>query len=121
MASPDERRTHDFKEVTTWDTKRYPICPPFHGAKGLRFEQFERDFIAGIADKGDEDCALEDTLYGLDPGGDDPAAPPAGGQNMQRRRAKRLRDAFGHLYRHVENPDLRMMASTPLRRGGVFA
>ena len=104
----------------SWDVKRYPKAPPFDGAKGVAFDNWERDLVAGIADLGDEDSPLEDTMYGVDAGGDDPAAPPAGSQAVQRRRAKRLRDLYGILYRHVENDDLRLMASALRRDGRQF-
>lgn len=104
----------------SWDIKRYNKAPPYEGTKGVAFENWERHLVAGIADLGDDDAALEDTLYGLDPGGDDAAAPPAGGPAANRRRLKRLRELYGILYRHVENEDLRLMASALHRDGRQF-
>ena len=104
-----------------WDTRRYPLCPPFFGAKGRGFELFEERFTAGLASEGDEYASLEDTLYGIDPGGDAANAPPLGGAAAHvRARLKRRRDLFRHLYRHVENADLRQMASALGKDGREF-
>ena len=103
--------------VVAWDVKRYPKAPPYDGRRGEAFADWERHLVAGIASDGDADCALEDTLYGNDPGGDAPGAPPAGGAAMHARRVKRLRELYGILYRHVENADLRLMAAGLNRDG----
>ena len=68
MATPmSQTNSHSI----SWDIKRYNKAPPYEGTKGVAFENWERHLVAGIADLGDDDAALEDTLYGLDPGGDD--------------------------------------------------
>ena len=48
----------DEPAVVQWDTKRFPLCPPFHGGKGRAFELFERDFKAAIAEECDQDAKL---------------------------------------------------------------
>jgi hypothetical protein len=50
---------------TDWDAKKYPACAPYHGKRGTRFEQFVRDFGASMAEKGDEDASLYDTMLGM--------------------------------------------------------
>ena len=107
-------------QLVKWDLKRHPKAPPYDGAKGVAFENWERDLVAGIAELGDEECSLEESMYGVDPGGDDPSAPPVGGPVSRRRRGKRLRDLYGILYRHVENEDLRLMAGSLNRDGRQF-
>ena len=79
-----------------WNTRQYPYprAPPFYGGKGKEFLEFERNILAGLAECSDEDSSLDLTLKGLDPGGDDPAAPPAGNAATQRRHAKRTRDLY---------------------------
>ena len=103
-----------------WNTRRYPVAPPYHGEKGWKFLTFEQDLIAGIAREGDDHYSLEETMYGMDAGGDAPGAPVANGVAQQRGHTRRCRDLYGILYRHVENSDLRLMASTLGRDGRLF-
>ena len=79
-------QSSDSQSRVAWDYKRYPKAPPYDGRRGAPFLQWERDLVAGIADLGDDECSLEDTMYGVDPGGDAPGAPVANAA-AQRRRA----------------------------------
>ena len=106
---------------TDWDAKKYPACAPYHGKRGTRFEQFVRDFGASMAEKGDEDASLYDTMLGIDPGGDDPAAPAAGNAAAVRRRVRRLAQLYSHIYRHVPEPRLREMMDAAARNDGRAA
>ena len=93
-----------------WDARKYPMSRPYWGKRGVDFENFVRDFGAALAGKGDDDASLEETMYGLDPGGNTAAAPPAiAGMAAARRRTKRLRELYSILYRHVPEPRLREM------------
>ena len=121
MASPmqSELTIDPSGRTVAWDTRRYPKCAPYYGEKGLAFEVFERNLVAGITDISDEESSLDETLYGRDPGGDDPAA-AAGGAAMQGRHTKRLRDLYAIIYQHVENEELRLMAAAINRNGREF-
>ena len=102
-----------------WDARKYPKCKPYFGKRGVEFEKFVRDFGAAIAGDGDDDASLEDTMLGMDPGGDAAGAPVAiGGAAAARRRAKRLRDLYAALYRHVPEPRLREMMHATARNDG---
>ena len=93
-----------------WDARKYPMSRPYWGKRGVDFENFVRDFGAALAGKGDDDASLEETMFGLDPGGNAAAAPPAiAGMAAARRRTKRLRELYSILYRHVPEPRLREM------------
>lgn len=82
------------------------MCPPFYGERGQEFLLFERDFIAGISDFGDEYALLTETLFGTD--GPEPVNPA-----MERRAwNKRRRDLYGKLYKHVENERIREQFAT---------
>ena len=50
--------------VVEWNTRRFPLCPPFYGHKGVFFDRFEQDFKAAIADEGDQDAPLTAVLMG---------------------------------------------------------
>ena len=102
-----------------WDARKYPKCKPYFGKRGVEFEKFVRDFGAAIAGDGDDDASLEDTMLGMDPGGDAPGAPAAiAGAAPARRRAKRLRDLYAALYRHIPEPRLREMMHATARNDG---
>jgi len=94
----------DADDAGDWDARKYPKSRPFWGKRGVAFEQFVRDFSAAMAAEGDDDASLEDTMLGVDPGGDDPSAPAGAGAAQVRRRNKRLRELYAHLYRHVTAP-----------------
>ena len=34
---------------SNWDARKYPLCPPFDGEKGLLFKQFKDEFLTAIA------------------------------------------------------------------------
>ena len=89
-----------------YDQRRYPICPPFYGERGQEFLLFERDFLAGISDIGDEFALLIETLKGTD------ALPPNPGAGERRMHQKRRRDLYGKLYKHVENERIREQFAT---------
>ena len=95
-------------ESGDWDARKYPKARPSFGRKGIAFETFVRNFGASMAMEMDDDSDLEETMLGTDVGGDvylagGGAAPGAAGT---RRRIKRLKLLYGHIYRHV--PDLRL-------------
>ena len=74
-----------------------------------------------MAAEGDTEASLEDTMFGTDPGGDAAGAPAAGGAASQQRRAKRLRDLYSHIYRHVPEPRLREILYANARNDGRAA
>ena len=40
----------DFQSVqTNYDARKYPICCPHDGSRGLSFHRFANDFLSGIA------------------------------------------------------------------------
>ena len=105
-----------------WDARKYPKCKPFFGKRGVDFDNFVRDFGAALAGEGDDDASLEETMLGMDPGGDAAGAPAAlGGAAAARRRAKRGRDLYSLIYRHVPEPRLREMMHATARNDGRAA
>ena len=102
---------------TNYDARKYTICAPWYGERHPKFRLWQQAYIAGVADEGDDDAGLDQTLRGTDPGGPLwPAAlaaaaagnpPPAHGAAAQSRRNKRLRKAYKLLYKHVENEEIR--------------
>ena len=57
-----------------WDARKYPMCPPYYGQRGIAWDCFVRDFGAAAAGKGDDDNSMEETMLGEDIGGDAPGA-----------------------------------------------
>lgn len=104
--------------VSNYDARKYPLCAPHDGTKGLAFNTFQNDFLTAIAtiDLKDpnENWDLAECLVGVDEGGDVPppgaiAPIPPGGQAAQRRRAKRLKLSYAHLYKHIADESLQRM------------
>lgn len=89
-----------------WDARKYPMCPPYSGKRGVAWDSFVRDFGAAAAGKGDDENSMEETMLGEDVGGDAPGALPGGGVAQVRRRAKRLRELYAQLYKHIPDPRL---------------
>ena len=104
-----------------WDARKYPKCRPYFGKRGLAFESFVRDLSAALAEEGDEDSSLEETMFGTDTGGDAAGAPAGGTAAQQRRRTARLRKLYAILYRHVPEPRLREMLYANARNDGRAA
>ena len=108
------------EDANDWDARKYPKCKPFLGKKGVQFDKFVQDFGASMAMDGDDDNDLEETMLGNDIGGDNYAgAAPNGPQT--RRRNRRLKLLFGHLYRHVTDLRLREMMHAQARNDGRAA
>ena len=92
----------------------------------MLFRTWQRAFIAGIADEGDDDASLDETLRGVDNGGlvTAAAAVAAGGAapvlnaGAQRRRNTRLRKGYKLLFKHVENESIRSRFETEARNNG---
>ena len=106
---------------SNYDTRKYPVCPPFDGSKGLKFMRWSDRFLSAIATVDTKDpnemFDLSDCLVGIDEGGD--IAPPGnnlpiplGGAAAQRRRTKRLKLSYAHVYRHIDNESLRRMLAS---------
>ena len=110
----------DDEDIHDWDARKYPKCRPFMGRKGTQFENFERDFGAAMAMDQDDDNDLEETMLGIDVGGDN-SNTPATTLPQRRRRAKRLKNLYGHLYRHVADLRLREMMHAAARNDGRAA
>lgn len=103
---------------SNYDARKYPLCAPFDGVKGRAFNDFQDNFLTAIATVDLKDTNethdLAETLMGTDEGGDVPppgmAAPiPMGGAAAQRRRLKRLKLSYAHLYQHISDESLRRM------------
>ena len=104
---------------TNYDGRKYPICAPHDGTKGLKFRRFADDFITGIAaiDLKDtnEIYDLGENLLGIDEGGSNP--PPGGmlpipaptSATGQRRRARRNKLSYTYLYQHITDLSIRKM------------
>ena len=64
--------------IANYDARKYPICAPHDGTKGLSFRRFANDFITSIATIDLKDNAeiydLSETLLGTHEGGQ--TAPP---------------------------------------------
>ena len=76
LFSTDSQR---FKDLTAnYDSRKFPLCAPHDGTKGLAFQRFANDFLIAIAaiDLKDpnETYDLSETLVGIDEGGS--VAPP---------------------------------------------
>ena len=68
-----------YKEaIASYDARKYPICAPHDGSKGLSFRRFADDFLTNIASYDlkdlNETFDLAETLIGTDEGGS--TAPP---------------------------------------------
>ena len=71
LFSTDSQR---FKDLTAnYDSRKFPLCAPHDGTKGLAFQRFANDFLIAIAaiDLKDpnETYDLSETLVGIDEGG----------------------------------------------------
>lgn len=90
----------------SYDTRRFPLCAPFDGARGEDFLSFERDFKVAIADDVDEYSSLLECLLGTEP-------PIGNGASAAERRAasKRSRSLFGKLFKHITNEGLQKRLS----------
>ena len=104
-----------------WDARKYPMCPPYFGKRGVAWDCFVRDFGAAAAGKGDDENSMEETMLGEDVGGDAAGALPGGGVAQVRRRAKRLRELYAQLYKHIPDPRLREMMHATARNDGRAA
>ena len=116
----DSNNSTRYKDaLANYDARKYHICAPHDGTKGLSFRRFANDFLTNIAtfDLKDpnEIYDLSETLLGLDEGGS--ATPPGanapialpGTQAAARRRARRLKYAYVFLYQHNTDLSLRKM------------
>ena len=117
--------------TTNYDTRRYPLCCPHDGTKGLAFRRFADDFLTALAtiDLKDPnevyDCA--EAMLGIDEGG--PNTPPGGagpiplpgGAVAQRRRVKRLKIGYVHLYKHLTDRSLQQMIADEANNDGYEA
>ena len=54
---------------TNYDARKYTICAPWYGERHPKFRLWQQAYIAGVADEGDDDAGLDQTLRGTDPGG----------------------------------------------------
>ena len=54
---------------SNYDARKYTVCAPNYGERHPRFRLWQQAFLAGIADEGDDDAGLDQTLKGTDPGG----------------------------------------------------
>lgn len=114
-----------------YDSRKYPLCAPHDGSRGLSFFTFADSFLTAIAtvDLRDinEPYDLSDTLIGVDDSGE--VAPPGAAapiplpttQAAMRRRTKRLKWAFVHLYRHITDDALRRMITNEAHNDGRAA
>ena len=129
LFSTDSQR---FKDLTAnYDSRKFPLCAPHDGTKGLAFQRFANDFLIAIAaiDLKDpnETYDLSETLVGIDEGGS--VAPPGQAapipmgtsQTAARRRTKRLKLAFAHLYQHITDLTLRKMLVDEAHNDGETA
>ena len=113
-------------EVDDHDSRKYNKCRPYSGKKGISFEIWARDFQAAMAgeyiDSNDMNN-LEETMLGTDIGGDVYLAGGGAGANQveTRRRNKRLRVLYSHIYRHVNEPRLREMIASQANNDGRAA
>ena len=58
------------QQADGYDSRKFECCPPYHGEKGEVWEAFVRNFGAAMATSEVVEESLEDTLYGVDTGGD---------------------------------------------------
>ena len=114
-------------EIDDHDSRKYNKCRPYNGKKGTAFEIFARDFGAAMAGEyldSNDMSSLEETMLGTDIGGDVYMAAggnPAPTQVETRRRNKRLRMLYSHIYRHVTEPRLREMIASQANNDGRTA
>ena len=110
----------DFQSVqANYDARKYPICCPHDGSRGLSFHRFANDFLSGIAtvDLKDpnEPYDLSEHLIGIDEGGD--VAPPGEADPIpsgntpagRKRRKRRTKLAYSYVYQHITDERLRKM------------
>jgi hypothetical protein len=132
LYNPNGNQQNAFTVATAnYDTRRYPLCCPHDGTKGLAFRRFADDFLTALAtvDLKDAneiyDCA--ESMLGIDEGG--PETPPnaaapipmAGGIAAQRRRTRRLKVAYIHLYKHLTDRSLQQMLADEAHNDGYEA
>ena len=117
--------------LANYDARKYPICAPHDGTKGLSFRRFSTDFLTSIATidlkDANEIYDLSEALLGTDEGGQ--AIPPGlagpipmGGTAVaQRRFNKRKKLAYVHLYSHITDESLRKMLADEAFNDGEHA
>ena len=68
--------------LANYDARKYPICAPHDGTKGLSFRRFAMDFLTGVATIDLKDLNeiydLSEALLGTDEGGQATAPGQAG-------------------------------------------
>ena len=97
----------------TWDARKFPMCPPHDGTKGIKFRPWTNRFLAALSTVNFSTDPLEtfdlvETILGIDEGG--AAIPPGhvapiplpGGAAAARRRATRLKKAYAYIYQYVD-------------------
>ncbi|NCG06245.1 MAG: hypothetical protein GWP37_04670 [Gammaproteobacteria bacterium] len=121
--------------ATEYDPRKYTLCGPHNGEKGLAFKTFADNFLTNIALAQIKDTAefydLAETIAGVDeggpnipPGAANPIAMPAAGAALAsatRRRTKRLKLAYVYIYQHVTNEPLRRMLIAEAYNNGYLA
>ena len=115
-----------------YDARKYAICAPHDGSKGIKFYIFADKFLNGCAiyDLRDpnQDYDLCETILGTDdngnytpPGANAPIALPGPGTAAGKRRAKRVKLAYALIYIHIENAEIKKMLSNEVYNDGVGA
>ena len=71
------------EDINDYDARKYPMCKPYAGVRGVQWETFIRNFSAALvaigSGVGDDPNDLLETMLGTDPGGDVYLLPDADG------------------------------------------
>jgi hypothetical protein len=117
---PTHALAADFQAVqANYDARKYPICAPHDGSRGLTFHRFANDFLSGIATidikDPNEPYDLSEHLIGIDengdvaPPGDPDPIPPDNTPAGRKRRKRRTKLAYSYVYQHITDERLRKM------------
>lgn len=120
--------------ATEYDARKYTLCAPHNGEKGLAFKTFRDNFLTVISGVQIKDPAeiydLGETIAGTCEGGPNtppgqavPIPMPAGGGLIAatRRRNRRLKLAYIYIYQHVPNEPIRRMFIAEALNNGYLA
>ena len=115
-----------------YDARKYVICAPHDGSKGIYFFSFADKFLNGLAmydlRDANQDYDLCETALGTDdngnytpPGANAPIPLPGPGTAAGKRRYKRIKILYALIYIHIENAEIKKMLSNEVYNDGVGA
>ena len=96
-----------------YDAKKYTICAPFCGSRGLLFRQFADRFLTNVATydikNPNDPYTLDETYLGTDDSGEPQGQAAPTSAAAQLRRTKRNKAGYALLYQHVPDDKIRQL------------